>query len=138
MFKQIHDSLAQLLEVVRGDIGGHTNGDTRGTIQQQIGKSGRQDGRFLERAIKVINKVNGILFQVSQHFLGHGCQTGFGITHGSRRITIDGAKVTLPIDERVTHGKILGHARHGIVDGHIAVRMVLAKHLTDNARGFFV
>src|ERR1039457_952042 len=44
-------------------------------------------------------------------------------------IAIDGAEIALAIDQGVAHGEGLGHADQGIVDGGIAVRMVLAHHL---------
>ena len=65
-------------------------------------------------------------------------KAGFGITHGSRGVAIDGAKVSLTIDQRVAHGKILRHARHGIINCHISVRVVLAKNFANNTGGFFI
>ena len=59
-----------------------------------------------------------------------------GITGGSRRISVDGTKVALPINKRITVGELLRHVNHGVVDGLIAVRVVLTHHLADYAGRF--
>ena len=38
----------------------------------------------------------------------------------------------------MAHGPALGHADKGIVDGRIAVRMVLAEHVADHAGALFI
>jgi hypothetical protein len=57
----------------------------------------------------------------------------FGVTVGRGRIAVDRAEVALRIDERVTHHPGLRHAHERVVDGTVAVRMVVLQHLTDDA-----
>ncbi len=66
--KQV-ESRHQLPQIVRRDIGCHTNRDTVGAVHQQVGNTRGQNFRLLERAIKVIQKVNRVFIQVSQNFI---------------------------------------------------------------------
>ncbi len=45
-------------------------------------------------------------------------------------------EVTMALDQRVTHGEVLGHTRHGVVNGHIAMRVVFAHDVADYTRRF--
>ncbi len=65
-------------------------------------------------------------------------QAGFGVAHGRRGVAVDRAEVALAVDQRVAHREILRHARHGVVDRHVAVRVVLAEHFADDAGRFLV
>ena len=58
---------------------------------------------------------------------GHPLQARFGVSHGRRRIAINRAKISLPIDQRIAHGEILRQANHSVVDHGFAVRMILAR-----------
>ena len=44
------------------------------------------------------------------------------------------AVIPLPVDQRQAHGKFLRHAHHRVVDRLVAVRMILAHHVADDAR----
>ena len=56
-----------------------------------------------------------------------------------RRVrVVDRAPVALTVDQRIAVAERLGHQHHGLVAGRIAVRMELAEHVTDRARGFLV
>ena len=70
--------------------------------------------------------------------LGRGSQARFGVAHGCRRVAVHAAKVALPIHQQIAHGKVLRHARHRFVNGHIAVRVILAQHFTNDTGRFFV
>ena len=54
------------------------------------------------------------------------------------RVAVDRAEVALAVDQRVAQGEILRHARHRVVDGAIAVRVILAEHLADDTGGLLV
>ena len=41
-------------------------------------------------------------------------------------------KLPWPVDQRIAHGERLRHADQGVVDGGVAVRMVLAHHFADD------
>ncbi len=61
-----------------------------------------------------------------------------GVTHGRRGITVDGAKIALPVYQRIAHGKILCHADYRVIYGHIAVRMIFTYDIAYNTRRLLV
>ena len=96
------DAVDALAEVVRCHVGGHTDGDTVGAVDQQCGDLCRQHGRLLQRVVEVVLEVDGVLVEVVEHLLGDLLQTGFGVTHGSRAVAVDATKVTLSVNQRIT------------------------------------
>ncbi len=131
-------AFGQLDQVMRRDVGGHADGDARGPVEQQVGQAGRQHGRLLQRAIEVVHEIDGVLVDIGEQLLGHLRQAGLGVAHRRRRIAIDRAEVALTVDQHVAHGEVLRHARHGVVHGGVAVRVVLAQHLADDSGGLAV
>ena len=132
------DTVDALAEVVRGHVRGHTHSDAVAAVDQQCGDLCRQHRRLLQRVIEVILEIHGILVEVVQHLLGDPLQTGLGITHGCGAVAVDTTEVALAIDQRITQRPRLGHTAHGIVDGRVAVGMVLTQHLTDDSRRFLI
>ena len=61
-------------------------------------------------------EVDGFFFNVHQHFLGNFRQSRLGVTHGGGGVIINAAEVTLAINQGITHGKVLRHADHGVID----------------------
>ena len=59
----------QFTQIVRWDVGCHANSNAIGAVHQQVGDSGGQNFRLLERAIKVIQKVDCVFIQVCQNFI---------------------------------------------------------------------
>ena len=62
----------------------------------------------------------------------------FGVAHGRRRIAVHRAEIALAVDEQVAHRERLRHAHHRVVHGGVAVRVVLADDVADDAGGFLV
>ena len=60
------------------------------------------------------------------------------VAHRRRWIVVDGAKVPLAVDELATHGEVLRHAHERVVDGCVAVRVIVAHHLADDLRALRV
>ena len=131
-------SVAELAQVVRRNVGGHAHGDARGAVKQQIGHLGGQDGRFLQGVVVVGTKVHGLLVQIGQEFPGQPGHAHFGVTHGGRRVPVDGAEVALPVHQRVPHGEVLRHAHQRVIHGGVAMRMILTDDVTHDARGLLV
>ena len=123
---------------MRRDGGGHSHGDAGGPIDQQVRDGGGQHGRFLERVVKVGSKVHRVLVQIGQQLDRDGRQTGFGVAHRGGTIAINRAKIPLPIHQRGAQAKILGHTGHRVVHRRVAVGMVLAQHLANDAGRFLV
>ncbi len=135
---EVDDGSRQFFQVVRWDVGRHADGDAGGTVEQQVGQAGGEYGRLLQRAVEVIGEIYRLFFDIRQHLLGHLVQTRLGVAHGRWRVAVHRAEVALSVHEQVTHGEILRHACHGLVHGRIAVRMVLAEHLADDAGGLLI
>jgi len=125
-------------QVVRGDVGCHADGNAARTVDEEVRKLGREHGRLLERAVIVLAKLDGLLVEVIEQRVRDLAEPALGVPLGGRRIAIDGAEIPLAVDERQAQGEVLRHAHQRVVDGKVAVRMVLAHHLADHAGAFDV
>ena len=95
---------------MRRDRGGHTDGNTVGTIEQNIRYPDRKYFRLLLILIKVWNKIDDILVEVREKDLLRDLhQTGFRVTHGSRTVSLDRAEVSVTVHQDLTFLEILGH-----------------------------
>ena len=54
------------------------------------------------------------------------------------RAEVWGSEISMPVDERVAQGEVLRHADQSVVDRAVAVRVVLAHHLTGDPRALHV
>ena len=129
------DGLAQ---VVRRDVCGHADGDARGAVDQQVGEARGQDLRLLEGLVVVGLPVHGVLLQVAQQLHGGLGQAGLGVTHCGGAVAVDVAEVAVTVHQRGADGEPLGQADHGLVDGGVTVRVVLADDLADRPRTLLV
>ena len=125
-----------LRQVVGWNSGGHTDRNTVTSIEQKIGEPSGKDGGFVLRIVKVRLEINRVLVDVVEHVLGDSVQATFRVSHGSGRIAVDGAKVALTVNKRIAQGKLLSHSNHGVVNGLVAVRVVLPHDLTHRPSGF--
>ena len=123
---------------MRRDIRRHTDCDTGCTIHKEIRKSGRKDGRFLLRLIKVRREINGIFIDIRCHFHGDLTQARLGVTHGRGPVPVYGPEVSVPVYERIPGGPLLGQIDQGAVDRAVAMRMVFTHCITDDTRTFTV
>ena len=129
------DDLAQ---VVRGDVGGHPDGDPGRAVDQQVGDARRQDRGLGLRAVVVGDEIDRLLIEIGQQFVGDARHAHLGVAHGRRGIAVHRAEIALPIDEHVAQRKGLRHAHDGVVDGHVAVGVVFTDDVADHARRFLV
>ena len=134
----VRDAVAELAEVVRRDVRRHAHGDALRAVQQQVRELRRQDGRLGERLVEVRHHVHGVLFEVREHFLGGLLHAHLGVAHGGGAVAVDGAEVAVAVHERHAQRERLRHAHDRLVDGRVAVRVVLAHHLADDAGGLHV
>jgi len=70
--------------------------------------------------------------------VGQAHHANFGVPHGGGRVPVDGAKVPLSVDKRITQSKILSHPHNGVVDRGVPVGMIFTDHITHDPGGFFV
>ena len=118
---------------MRRDVGGHADGDAGGAVDQQVREAGRQDGGFLVLAVVVVLEVDGFLVDVADHLHGQRGHLGFGVPRCCGAVVAGRTEVALAQRQRVAHGPVLDQADQRIVDGGVAVRVVLAHDLADHA-----
>ena len=112
------------------DVGGHTHGDAGGAVDQQIGEPAGQYPGFFPAFIEVGIPVHRILVDVPEHFVGNFGKPCLGIPVGRGGIAVHGTEVAVAVYQQVAHGKILGKSDHGIVNGSVAMGVVLTQHVT--------
>ena len=132
------DARGHLTQVVRGDVGRHADRDALRPVDQQVGEPAGEDGGLWRPAVVVGTEIDSVLVDVPQHLHGQRGQAALGVPHGGRRVVARGAEVALPVDERHPHGPGLGQADQRVVDGAVAVRVVLAHDVADHPRALEV
>ncbi len=128
------DGVHDLAQVVGRDVGRHADGDARRAVDEQVGQLRRQHARLLLRAVVVVLEVDGVLVDVGEELGGDRRQARLRVAHRGRGVAVDAAEVALPVDQRVAHREVLGEPDEGVVQGDVAVRVVLAHHLADDGR----
>ena len=120
-------------EIVRRNLGGHADGDSVGAINQKIGNArGKNIGLDLA-AVVVIVKVDGFFVEIFQERGGNLRELGLGVTIGGRRISVDRTEVALTENQRIAHAPSLREAHQRVIHSKVAVRMILAHDLADDA-----
>ncbi len=125
-------------EVVRRDVGGHADGDAGAAVDEEVGNPGGEDRGFERGLVVVGGEVDGVGVDVGQHLASDASEAALGVTHGGGRVAIDGAEVALAIDHWITQAEVLREADHGVVDGGVAVGMVVAHDVADDLGGLGV
>src|SRR5467141_3478217 len=120
--RRVHD----LAQVVGRDVRGHADGDAAGAIDEQVRYARRKDNGLFARLIEVRNEIDGFFFKVGENVFRNFRETRFGVPHGRRRIAVDGAEVSLPVDQRVPHIKILRETHHRGINHRFTVRVIVA------------
>ena len=125
-----------LPQVMGRNIGGHTNGDTAGTVYQEVGEAGGKDPGLLAALVKVGVPVHRLLVDIPEHLIRDFGKTGLGITIGSRGVAIHRAEVTVTIHQHIAHGEVLGKTHQGVVHRGVTMGVVAAQHVTHAGGGF--
>ena len=126
------DGVDHLTHVVRRDVGGHAHGDALAAVDQQVGESGRQHNRLLVLAVVVADEVHGVFVDAVEHPHGHRGQAALGVSGGGSRL-IERPEVALGVHQGVAQGKGLPQAHQGVVDGRVAMGVVLAHDVAHHA-----
>ena len=132
------DRVGNLIEVVRRDVGGHTDRDTARPVDQQVGDTCGQNRRLVGLAVVVGREIDCLLVDVAQHLHREGREACLGVTHGGRAIVAARTEVALTVDQRVPHRPRLREAHQRVVDRAVAVGMVVTHRLCNGFRGFHV
>jgi hypothetical protein len=125
-------------EVVRRDIGGHADGDAGATVDDEVGEARRKDRGLLGGLVVVGDEVDGVGVDVGEELAGEARHAGFGVAHGGGWVAVDGAEVSLAVDQGVAQREGLGEADHGVVDRGVAVGVVVAHDVAGDLGGFGV
>ena len=126
-----------LHEVVWWHVRGHTHRDTCRAVDQQVREGRRQHLGLGERVVVVGGEVDRVLVQIRrqrQRRLGQAC---LGVA-GGRRSVIQGAEVTVPVNERQTHREGLGQTHQRLVDRGVAVWVEPAHDVAHDPGGLHV
>ena len=126
------DTVAELPEIMRRDVGRHADGDTGRAVQKEIRKFSGKYGRLFKRFVEVWRHVDRILLQIAEKFFGNLLHSHLGITHRGRAVAVDGAEVAVAVDERNSERERLGHADDRSVNRAVAVGVVLADYVADD------
>ena len=135
---EMNGSIDQLADIVRRDRGCHANGNSAGAVGEEVGKQARKHLGLLFLAVVGEPKIDGALVETCHELHRDGREPGLGVAISSGIIAVDIAEIALPVDQRVAKSEILGEADHGIIDGLVAVRVVLADDVAHDACGFLV
>ena len=133
---QVEQGGGELADIVRRDVGRHADRDALRAIGQQVGEGRRQHFRLAALAVIGLAEIDGVLVDALQQRLGHGRQAGFGVAHGGGVIAVDIAEIAVALDQRVADGEFLREAHHRVVDRGVAMGVVFAHDVADDARAF--
>ena len=132
-----HACVDYFAEIVRRNIGCHTDGYTRRSVYQKVGESRRKHERLLSRFVEVGNPVNRVFLYIAQHFVAYFAHTRFGVTISGRRVAVHRTEVSVTFNQHIAHGEVLSQSHHRVVNRGIAVRMISAQHVADACSRLF-
>ena len=121
-------------QIVRRNVGRHAHRDARRAVDQEIRDARRQDRGLAFGLVVVRVEIDRFLVDIGQQLAGQSRHAHFGVAHRRRRIAVHGAEIALAVDQQIAHREFLRHAHDGVVHRRIAVRMVLADDIADDAR----
>ena len=128
-------SVDHLAQIVRRDVGGHADGDSRAAVEQEIRHARGQHGGLVERAVEIRRPVHRAGTEFLEQQRGIARQPRFGVAHrGEGFRVVRRAPVALSVDDRISVGEVLRHVHHGFVAGGISMRMEFADHIADRTR----
>ena len=136
--EQLDQRRADLVEVVRRDVGGHADGDAGAAVDEQVRHARRQHDRLALRAVVARPERDGFLLDLLQHFVGEAREAAFGVAHRRGAVAVERSEVAGAVDQRIAQRERLRHAHQRLVDRAVAVRVVVAHHVADHLRALAV
>ena len=135
---QRHERVDRLAEVMRRDVRRHADRDPRRAVDEQVREARGQDDGLAARLVVVRLEVDGVGVDVAQELGRDPAEAALRVAHRRGGVAVDVPEVALPVDERVAHRERLREPDERVVDRGVAVRVVRAHHLADDARGLLV
>ena len=121
---------------MRRDVGRHADRDALRPVGQQVGEGRRQHRRLAALAVIGLAEIDRVLVDALQQRLGHRRQPRLGVAHGGGVIAVDIAEIAVAFDQRVADREFLRETHHGVVDRRVAVGVVFAHDIADDAGAF--
>ena len=128
----LDEGRAHLAEMVRRDVGGHTDRDARGAVDEQVRQSCRQHDGFLAGAVVVGPEVNRVLVDFLEDFVADACEPTLRVAHRRRVVAVERPEVSRAVDQRIPQRKRLRHSDERFIQSRVAVRVVVAHHVADD------
>ena len=123
-----------LTEIMRRNVGGHTDRNAARAVDQEIGDARRQDDGLQLLAVVVLLEVDGVLVDIGQEGAGRPRHPALRVAHGGRHIPIHRAEIALAVHQRQAHRERLSHPRQREIDRLIAMGMEAAQNVADHTR----
>ena len=136
MVDQVEEGICELAHVVRRDARRHADGNALGAVRKQVREIGRQYDRLLALSVIGRAEIDRVLVDAVEQELGHGGHARLRVAHGRGVVAVDVAEIALAVDEGIARGELLGQTHEGVVDRGVAVGVILAHHVADDARAF--
>jgi hypothetical protein len=130
------DGVDDLTEIMRRNIGRHADGDAGAAVDKQVGESGREDGRLGPRLVVIGDEIDGVLLHVVHQRGAEMGEPRLRVPHGSGRIALDRAEISLAVDEPFAHRPGLRHVDEGRVNDRFAVRVIIARRIAADLGAF--
>ena len=125
-------------QIMRRHVGGHAHRNAASPVHQKVWIFRRQN-RGLAEFIGIVElEFDRVLVEIIEQRNGGFRQPRFRVAVGRRRIAVNRTEIALPVDQRQPQRKILRHAHQRIVNRQVAVRMIFAHHVADDAGRFLV
>ena len=128
----------QLADVMRGNGCRHSDGDSARAVGEQVRKQARKHLRLLFLAIVGRAELDRVLVEASHQLHRDSGQPRLGVAVGGGVIAVDVAEIPLAVDQRIAKREVLREPDHRVIDRLVAVRVVLADDVADDARRFLV
>ena len=119
---------------MRRNPGCHTDGDSFTPIDQQLWELSGEDNGFEQLPIVVRAEVHRSFLDFVEKLYGQWAKLTLGVPHGGRTVAVHRTKVSLAVDQHVSHAEWLRESNHGLVNRGVTVRVVFGHDFTDNGR----
>ena len=129
------DCSTDFAQVVRSHVRCHTHSNTRRSVHNHVRERRREHQRFFERFIVVRAHVDSFFFKIFEHEGTEIVHLRFGVTHGSRAVTVDRTEVTLTKHQRITQREVLRHSGKSFINSRVTMRVVLTDNITHDTGG---
>ena len=121
-------------QVVRRNFRRKPDRDARRAVQQQERQARGQQLRLFERAVVVRHEIDGALVDFVEQQFRDRREARFGVAHRRCAVAVARAEIALAVDQRIAHREVLRETHERVIRRLVAVRMILAEHVADDAR----